>query len=173
MSNRRRGPRLGLAKPRDIERKLTEDAWLAKGAATGSTGDKKAKMRRTMALAASWQHSVDLTAIPIPARNPVADSLLLLKHATGNDVFAEAFDELVRLGLDGPGFDHKLWAMLPLGDDELGLKTYIDKALLAGASQEQALERAAVELEVPSSSFDGAVQHLKRARAKATKKPVA
>jgi hypothetical protein len=173
MSNRRRGPRLGLDKPRDIERRLAEAAWHDKGAATGSTNDKAGKMRRSMVLAASAHHGVDLTDCPVPSRNPVADGLLLLKLVTGNVIFERAFEELRRLGLDGPDFDHKLSAMLPVGDNELGLRATIDNALTAGASLEQALERAAVELEVPSSSFDGAVQSLKRERKKATKKPMA
>lgn len=155
--------RTGLSKPREIEKDLLELQWRATGAALSVCSDKPALKLQSMALAASEAWGVDLTTIPISKRNAVADGLLLLFVATADEVFQEAFEEMRRRGLDGPDGPSKIAAMLPVGDDQRGMQAFIE-TLCTTASTEAAVERAAAKFAVPSSSFDGAVQAMKRTR---------
>ena len=157
-------PRIGLAKPREIDKELREVSWRATGSAISSSDDKSVKLRQAQWSMAAHAWGADpVKAAKASQINEFAEMLLQASIATGEDEdvgeFRMALEKLRLLGLAGPDGIEKLRTMLPIADTDRGLVDFIDNY---DGSQQDALEVAAIKFSVPASSFAGAVQFLKR-----------
>lgn len=149
--------RLGLKKPRTVERKLREAAWQDKGAL-------KPGMDRAAAQAAADERIVS-SRMPVDFAIDPMEAVLLLeefvrRHINENESWGDAWEALARL--------HYLIASMRPDFLETGYNPAVllegivsEYRAKHGGSYEQAIEIAVQEFEIPGATFDGAIKTTK------------
>lgn len=165
--SKRQGARTGLAKPRETERELLAEQWRMNGGALGSGGARDTAKAETAVRAMTGKPAPD--GPPRPT-NELVMTLMNIGAVLGDELLVAAARRLEQIGLGGGDYKQRVDAIVNTIPD-IAVAYRVNKKMSAGVSQQAAIEQTAAELAVPSTSFKGACQEVKRALLRLKKFP--
>jgi hypothetical protein len=153
----RKRARTGLTKQREVEGKLREASWRAKGGALGAGADRQMAMAAGEARAVSDAWGLDVRVDPLEDIAVLASLLRIAGDRVDDALRTRATEAIVRLMIHHD--DGANDTGISMGDPVRALRTFVEGHK---GSMTQAAEIAVEKYALPASSFESAVKTLKQ-----------